>query len=62
MKSLCGVLFDTDDEAMNIVKGLCLLVRLVPYVKGIIVEDSLDLTMDIGQLSVYQIIRQIIGY
>ena len=62
MESLRGELFDTDDEAMNIVRGLCLLVKLLPYLKGIIVENSLDLTVDIRRLSVYEIIKQIIGY
>ena len=58
MKYLKNVLFETDEEGQNLEKNLCMIVSLLPFFKGIAVND-LDLTQDISNMPLYDIISHL---
>ena len=58
MKYLKNVLFETDEEGLTLEKNLCMIVSLLPFFKGIAVND-LDLTQDISNMPLYDIISHL---
>ena len=58
MKYLKNVLFETDEEGKTLENNLCMIVSLLPFFKGIAVND-LDLTRDISNMSLYDIISHL---
>lgn len=58
MKYLKNVLFETDQEGQTLENNLCMIVSLLPFFKGIAVND-LDLTQDISNMSLYDIISHL---